>query len=189
MTIRSIVWKTLPLWLAIAAGLVALGSVLWGELRGRGASTAGSSTLAESDVVLTGFHLTTSSNGRVQWEVRASRARFLQGGRQAVLDDIRGTSRPPDGTVVEFEGSSGTFDMTTRDAVIEGSDGGVVVRLPDGYQLRTDRLAWSDGTKEVSSDRAASLTGPRFSVSGTGLLARPRVQEFTFLRDVRAQVF
>ncbi|MEO5657553.1 MAG: LPS export ABC transporter periplasmic protein LptC [Nitrospiria bacterium] len=189
MAIRSIVWKTLPLWLAIAAGLVAIGSVLLAELRGHGTSTAGSSTLAESDVVLTGFHLTTSSNGRVQWEVRASRARFLPGGHQALLEDIRGTSRPPDGSMIEFEGASGSFDMTTRDAVIEGSDGGVVVRLPDGYQLRTDRLTWSDGPKEVSSDRVAYLTGPRLAISGSGLLARPRVQEFTFLRDVHARVF
>ncbi|MBI3608404.1 MAG: LPS export ABC transporter periplasmic protein LptC [Nitrospirae bacterium] len=188
MVIRRIEWKALPLWIMIAAGLAALGSVLLSELRVRGVSPPLSPTVSDGDVVVAGFHLTTTINGMPDWELTATRARLYEGRHQALLEDVRGAARTQEGSMVEFEGASATFETESQDVWIEGPPEQTIVRLPSGYVIRADQLHWNHQTRELSSDRTISIKGPRISVTGTGLIVKPPLQEFSVLRDVRAEV-
>ena len=189
MITRAIEWKALPLWILIATGLAALGAIVFSELRLRGVSPSVSTAVSDSDVIVGGFHLMTTIDGTTDWELTATRARLYEGRHQAVLDDVRGAAATHDGSMVEFEGASGTFDTTSRDLWIEGPQGQTIVRLPSGYVVRTDQLQWNHQTREVSSDRTVSIKGPGIAVTGTGLIVRPASQEFSVLRDVRTEVF
>jgi LPS export ABC transporter protein LptC len=189
MIIRAIVWKALPLWILIAAGLAALGAIVFSEVRLRGVSPSVSTAVSDSDVIVRGFYLMTTIDGTTDWELTATRARLYEGRHQAVLDDVRGAAATHDGSMVEFEGASGTFDTTSRDLWIEGPQGQTIIRLPSGYVLRTDQLYWNHQAREVSSDRTVSIRGPGIAVTGTGLIVRAASQEFSVLRDVRAEVY
>jgi LPS export ABC transporter protein LptC len=189
MAIRSLPWKTLPLWILIAVGLAALGATVVSELRIRGVSNSPPRIHADGDLVLTGVRFVTTLDGATEWALTAARARVFDRQHQALLDDVRGEAHARDGSVVEFEGPAATFDTMSRDASIDGSDGRSIVRLPDGYTLRAEHLRWNQQTGEASSDDRVSITGPRIAITGSGLILRPVSQELTVLRDVRAHVF
>ncbi len=173
----------------IVAGFAALTAVLISELRVRGVAPSVSPVVSDGDAVVAGFHLLTTINGTLDWELTASRARLYEDRHQALLDDVRGAAHTRDGSTVEFEGASGTFDTVSRDVWIEGPQGQTIMRLPSGYVVRTDQLYWNQQTREMSSDQTVSIKGPRIAVTGTGLIVRPASQEFSVLRDVRTEVF
>jgi LPS export ABC transporter protein LptC len=185
---RSAAWRAVPLWLILVGGLAALGVVLVSHVRLRGIATPLSPSKVEGDLILTGFSLSTLLEGEREWEVSAERARLFEPSHRAVLDGVRGTVRMDDGSVMRFEGASAVFDTETQDFELEGADFGAVVTLPSGYVLRANRLRWIQEQGELLSDEAVSLTGPRLSVRGVGLRARPSTQEFTILNSVQADV-
>jgi LPS export ABC transporter protein LptC len=142
----------------------------------------------DGDLILTGFSLSTLLNGEREWDVSASRARLFEPSHRAVLDGVHGTVRLDDGSVMQFEGVSAIFDTVSHDLDLEGEDLGAVVTLPNGFVLRANRLRWAQEQGELSSDDSILLVGPRLSVRGVGLRARPSSQEFTILNSVRADV-
>src|SRR5574341_862346 len=104
MSLRSMTWKTFPLWVGIAGALAALGFVLMSELRVQNTRTILPPSRVDGDLILTGFRLSTLLDGEREWEISASRARLFEQDHQALLDTVRGTVRTDDGSVVEFEG-------------------------------------------------------------------------------------
>lgn len=188
MAVRSIAWKTLPLWAGIAGAVVALGSVLVSELRLQGNATPTPPSAVDGDLILTGFRLSTFSDGTQDWEVSASRARLFERDHQALLDRVHGTVTMDDGSLIRFEGESAVFDTESRDLRIAGADGGAVVTLPNGYVLRTDRLQWIQSQGELVSDDAVSLQGPDVAIRGIGVRIKPATQELTILNQVGVDV-
>jgi LPS export ABC transporter protein LptC len=181
-------WKTFPLWVGIAGALAALGFVLMSELRVQNTRTTLPPSRVDGDLILTGFRLSTLLDGEREWEVSAARARVFEQDHQALLDTVRGAVRTEDGSVVEFEGRSAVFDTASRDMRITGEDGGAVVRLPNGYVLRTDQLEWISSRGELVSDDAVSLSGPDVTIQGVGVRIRPATKELTILNRVRVDV-
>jgi LPS export ABC transporter protein LptC len=185
MPVRSMTWKTLPLWVGIIGALAALGSVLVSELRLQGTTRTSPPSRLDGDLILTGFRLTTLRDGEREWEISAARARLFERDHQALLDTVHGTVRMEDGSVVEFQGDAAVFDTVSRDVRITGDAGGAMVKLPSGYVLRTDRLDWLPLQGELVSDDAVSLTGPRLTIQGVGVRIRPATKELTILNRVR----
>ncbi len=182
------VWKTLPLWVGIVAALAALGYVLVSELRLQGTTKTSPPSRVDGDLILTGFRLSTLSDGEREWEVSASRARLFEQDHRALLEAVHGSVRMDDGSIVEFQGQSAEFDTVSRDLRIAGEDGGAVVTLPSGYVLRTDRLEWVSARGELVSDDAVSLSGPRVTIHGVGVRIRPATKELTILNRVQVDV-
>jgi LPS export ABC transporter protein LptC len=185
---RWTAWRALPLWLLIIGGLVALGVVLVSHVRVRGTAVPLSPSRVDGDLILTGFSLSTLLNGEREWEVSAARARLFEPDHHAVLDEVRGTVRLRNGSLMQFEGVSAIFDTVSHDLDLEGQDLGAVVTLPNGFVLRANRLRWTQEQGELSSDDSIVLVGPRLSIRGVGLRAWPSSQEFTILNSVRADV-
>lgn len=182
------VWKTLPLWAVIIGGLAVLASVLVSEVRHRTTTSVAPPSTLDGDLILTGFRLSTLTDGEGEWEVSASRARLFDQEHRALLDSVHGRLRTADGAVVEFEGPSAEFDTVSHDLEIEGAGGAALVKLPSGYVLRAERLRWIQAKGELTSDAAVSLEGPRLTLRGVGLRVMPASQEFTILNQVRADV-
>lgn len=181
-------WKTLPLWAGIAGALAALGAVLVSELRLQGTPATSSPSRIEGDLILTGFRLSTLSDGIQEWEISAARARVFEGDHQALLDGVRGTVRMDDGSVMTFEGETAVFDTESRDLQLAGGEHGAVVTLPSGYALRAARLQWVQSHGELRSDDAVELRGPSLAVQGVGVRIRPATQELTILNRVEVDV-
>lgn len=188
MAVRSMAWKTLPLWAGIIGALAALGAVLVSELRLQGTPTTSPPSRIDGDLILTGFRLSTLSDGEQEWEVSADRARLFERDHHVLLDGVRGTVRMDDGSVVEFEGEAAVFDTETRDLQLTGGDTGAVVTLPSGYVLRTDRLQWVQSRGELLSDDPVELRGPRLAIHGVGVRILPATQELTILNRVAVDV-
>jgi len=189
MASRVRVWKVLPLWIVIAVSIGWLGSVLISELRHRGKVDTPAPGFSNSDLVLTGVHVVTIVDGVMTWELNASRAQIYEGQHQARLDNVHGIARPSDGTVVRFEGATGTFDTMTHDVELQSPGGGTIVQWSNGYVVSSDVLRWNQATQEATSDRLVSITGPRVAIRGVGLRIRPASQELTLLSQVQTHVF
>jgi LPS export ABC transporter protein LptC len=190
MAVRFLAWKTLPLWVGIVGALVALGSVLVSELRlqGDAATRPSRPSKVDGDLILTGFRVSTLLDGQREWQVSALRARVFEQDHQALLDTVHGTVRTEDGSIVEFQGQSAVFDTVSHDLRLTGDDGGAMVRLPDGYVLRSNRIEWRSSQGELVSDEAVSLSGPRVTIQGVGIRIRPSTKELTILNRVRVDV-
>jgi LPS export ABC transporter protein LptC len=188
MAVRSIAWKTFPLWMLVLGGVGALGVLLASQVRMKGSGTPVAPTVVEGDVIVTGFRLATLSDGVTEWEVSAVRARLFESKHQAVLDRARGSVRMNDGSVAQFEGATAVLDTASRDFDLDGADGDTVLTLPNGYVIRTKRLHWNQSRGEMTSQDAVSVIGSRVSLHGVGLLVRPATQELTILNDARADV-
>ncbi len=188
MAVRSIAWKTFPLWMLVLGGLGALGVLLASQVRLKGAGTPAAPTVVDGDVIVTGFRLATLSDGKLEWEVEAARARLFESTHQAVLDQARGSIRMQDGALTQFEGATAVFDTVSRDFELDGAAGDAVLTLPNGYVIRAKRLRWIQARGELVSDDAVSVIGSRVSFHGVGLLVRPSSQELTILSNARADV-
>jgi LPS export ABC transporter protein LptC len=188
IAVRSIAWKTFPLWMLVLGGLGALGVLLASQVRLKGAGTPAAPTVVDGDVIVTGFRLATLSDGEPEWEISAARARLFESTHQAVLDQARGSVRMKDGALTQFEGATAVFDTASRDFELDGATGDAVLRLPNGYVIRAKRLRWIQARGELVSDDAVSVIGSRVSFHGVGLLVRPSSQEFTILTNARADV-
>jgi len=189
MAFRLRAWKALPLWIIIVAGLSGLGAVLVTELKHRGTTAVHVSDFSNSDLVLTGVHVVTAVDGIAQWELNASRAQIFETNHQVRLEDVRGTARSSDNTVVRFEGQSGVFNTATRDVELRNSDGETVIQWSNGYVVRGEVFRWNQAAQEVTSDRPVSIAGPHVTMTGVGLQVRPASQELTLLSHVLTHVF
>ncbi|MFZ5877196.1 MAG: LPS export ABC transporter periplasmic protein LptC [Nitrospirota bacterium] len=188
MAVRSIAWKTFPLWMLALGGLGALGVLLASQVRLKEAGAPSAPTVVDGDVIVTGFRLSALSDGEAEWEVSAARARLFESKHQAVLDRVSGSVRMQDGAMAQFEGATAVLDTASRDFDLDGGEGEALLTLPNGYVIRTKRLRWLQSRGELTSVDAVSVVGSRVSFQGVGLLARPASQEFTILSDVRADV-
>ncbi|MFZ5863244.1 MAG: LPS export ABC transporter periplasmic protein LptC [Nitrospirota bacterium] len=188
MTVRSVAWKTFPLWMLALGGVGALGVLLASQVRLKGVGASAAPTAVDGDVIVTGFRLAALSDGEPEWDVSAARARLFESRHEAVLDQARGSIRMEDGTVTRFEGAAAVFDTESRDFELDGAAGEAVVTLPNGYVIRAKTLRWIQSRGELVSDGAVSVSGARVSFQGVGLLVRPASQEFTILNHARADV-
>ncbi len=80
-----------------------------------------------------------------------------------------------------IEGQEGTYDQGNKIINLRGKVRG---RTNDGMTLTTEQIAYSEPDQKVTSDTWVTIAGPRFKVTGHGLLVRVPENQITFLSQV-----
>lgn len=126
-----------------------------------------------------GFDHTVTIGDRPLFRVRAERTASGAQGRQPKLQQVDLTYFREDGSEYGITGASGSYDMQTQAAQLEGD---VVVRGPEGFELHTDRL-----TLAPRSEWLASARGVTFQInerlSGQARQLRADLDNNIFLLD------
>lgn len=101
-----------------------------------------------------GFDHTVTIGDRPLFRVRAERTASGAEGRQPKLQEVDLTYFREDGSEYRITGDSGSYDLETQAARLEG---GIVVRGPQGFELRTDRLKLAPRSEWLASARGVSF--------------------------------
>lgn len=151
--LRRLILATLVLMVLAVAGLFWLGRVARPPTRpGVGGDTdlGGEEVTYEAE----GFDHTVTIGDRRLFRVRAERTASGAEGRQPKLQEVELTYFREDGSEYAITGDSGSYDLKTQAARLEG---GVVVRGPQGFDLRTDRLRLAPRSEWLASARGVTF--------------------------------
>jgi lipopolysaccharide export system protein LptC len=141
-----------------------------------------------ADAGIDQFTFTQSRSGKVQWQVKAQRARLFEADHRAVLEHVQVTLYGPRGLEFHVEGDEGTVDTATKNFVLSKQTGAMTVHLENGYTIVTNRLAWTDARREVATAEPVTLTGNGVVITGRGLLGKLDSEEFQILNDVHVEI-
>ena len=132
------------------------------------------------------LELRETSDGKLEWILRAKRATRASANQATRLDSLK---------VDFYQGSDRVRSVLTSDSgrvdTQKGTliaKGRVVVRTTEGGLLETEELSWDRKSARVSSDVFVRLTRGRDVLTGIGFRSDPNLVAYQILKDVRASV-
>ena len=142
----------------------------------------------EGEAGIEEFTFTKSHGGVIQWEIHAERARFLDGDRRAILEDVQVTLYGRGGQELTLKGHQGTIDTKSRDFVLSNGQEPLAVMLEGGYIVYTETLRWKAKQREVRTQDTVKIVGNGIEMTGRGLIGRLDVGEFHVQHDVEVRI-
>lgn|GEM_PF-2206703 len=114
------------------------------------------------DLGLSEVRQTAMKAGRLQWELFAGTAGFVQKENQATLESVRVDFHAEDGRIIRVRADQGVVDTRTNDVDLTGH-----VEAKDGsYTLKTESLRYESGRERISGNARTHLTGKGLAVAG-----------------------
>lgn len=149
-------------------------------------STARRPTEREADQVLRDIVLRETTDGALEWVLRARSAYRNEGSEETRLDSLR---------VDFYQGAPEVRSVLTSDSGrvdakkgILVAVGNVVVVTREGNRLETEKLVWNRITSRVRSDTLVRMTRGSDVLTGIGFESDPDLTTYSLQRDVRASV-
>jgi len=140
--------------------------------------------LSAADAGMEQFSFYQSHNGKVQWQIIATRAQVNDAQHQAVLEDVEITLFGNEGKELHVKGDDGTLDTRSRNFLIANRNHPLIIELEGGYRVFTNHLAWIDQKKELTTNHPVKIVGNGMEVTGVGLIGKMDVEEFQVQHDV-----
>jgi LPS export ABC transporter protein LptC len=122
----------------------------------------------DADLRLKDIFLVEDKKGQKAWELKAKWAKMYREAGKTLFEDIHVIVFLRDRRPIHITALRGEMDNSTRDLIAEGN---VEVVSEEGYSLRTERLTWFAGKREIVTDAAVRAAGQNLRVSGRGLKA------------------
>ncbi len=121
----------------------------------------------EDGITLTDIHYTQDDPEQgMQWVLEAKEVRFSPDRTYFSFRSFHLKLFPEDRPVLDLEGEQGDFNRSTGEINLKGDLKGYSV---DGYRIFTDHLLYSHELGLLTTDEPVRITGPFFTVTGTGL--------------------
>lgn len=112
--------------------------------------------------IMDNIKLTISSNGQVEWTIKADRAFTGKTDREIGMIQVNALYRSKGKEPISISSNRGTYFMDDRHLILIDN---VVVSKPSAHQeLYTDLLHYYDATKMVVSPVAVDIKGPDFNL-------------------------
>lgn len=144
--------------------------------------------ISNADMTMDNFHFTQTGKDKIDWEVRAARAKLFKDENKAVLDDMAATFVTPQGIRLELKGDEGIFNTDSHDMYIRKRDNQIRVTSSNGYTMQTDSLFWNNKKGMVITEDAVLIEGPQLKVKGRGFRINTISQQLEVLADVEATI-
>ena len=103
----------------------------------------------------------------LRWMLEAEQVTFSEDRNSMVFRDFLLTLEPESRPAVKVRGERGRYDRLSGLISLAGN---VDAETADGYRIRSERLIVHEKDRTVQTDLPVRLSGPFFSVDGTGLL-------------------
>ncbi len=158
-------WGNRAFWVVLLlVAALAVGGVIYGLLRhGVPARREAPEFLPQGqDLGLSEVRQTAMKEGRLQWELFARSAGFIQKENQAFMDEVRVDFHGKDGRIVHVSAARGMVDTRNNDVGLTGD-----VAVVDGtYTLTTESLRYESGKELILSETRSRLLGRGLDVAG-----------------------
>jgi len=129
--------------------------------------TRGQEVDADGRPRVRGLTYTQVKDGVRQWTLYAKGARYDEPNNQVTLFDVRLEFYRPKGDTIHLKGDQGEYDQKNQVVTLRGN---VVGRTQDGMTLVTEVLHYSENQQVVFTDAVVNMKGPRFDVTGKGMV-------------------
>jgi LPS export ABC transporter protein LptC len=171
----------LVVFLVLAAGLG--GFVAW-RAKSRKAPEPVATPPTQADYQIKEVHIDETLEGNLRWTLDADQAEVFDPQRRTVMQRvvIRVFSRDGSWTVTA---DRGTLENETRDVLLEGN---VLVRSSDEVEIRTERLAWRNKDRLLSSDLPVRIQRAGTTITGRHLAVAMGDQRATLDENVRVVI-
>lgn len=146
-------------------------------------------TAIKSDVKISRFSFIQTHEGERDWELKAERAEVFEKEQKANLQTVAVTMQTPQGMELKFEGDEGIIDTSKKDFSLRKKDELMVIQLSNGYTIKTSGVKWFNDQREMITEGAAHISGPRVEIDGKELKVAVENQEVTVSGDVQAWVY
>ncbi len=172
--------------LIVIAGSVV--SVVWFNLRGRSVSLTKEEeptvTAEDSKMQLQKVHFVEDKGGKKTWELEAQSVQQYEDQNLLILKDVKVTVYTKDGRSFAISGKEGRVHQDSKDAELSGN---VTLTSSDGYQLRTQSVAYHHQTKKATTSDFVEIEGDQIRVQGKGMLVDMEARIFRILSQVKTQ--
>ncbi|MBI5042464.1 MAG: LPS export ABC transporter periplasmic protein LptC [Nitrospirae bacterium] len=142
----------------------------------------------DADMTMDNFHFTQTGKGKIDWEVKAAKARLFKKENKAVLEDIEAVFTTSEGIRLELKGDEGLFNTESHDIYIRKKNNDIKVTSSNGYIMTTDSLSWDNKKRIVATDAQVLIEGKEASIKGRGFRINAVSQELEVLSDVEAVI-
>lgn len=142
----------------------------------------------DADMTMDNFHFTQAGKGKIDWEVKAVRAKLFKKENKAVLEDVEAVFTTPKGIRLELKGDEGLFNTELHDIYIRKKNNKIKIISSNGYTMTTDSLSWNNKNRIVATDDAVLIEGKEIKLKGKGLRINAVTQELEVVSDVEAVI-
>jgi len=179
--------------IAILIAIVLIGGIvlvkLWTNLQERKASDAAVSipdpSTSKATHELEKVHFVEDKHGQKTWELEAKTVRLYQDENLSVLEDVKVTFYAKEGRIFYLTGKQGKVHQGSKDVELTGD---VVLTSNDGYQLKTQSVAYQHSEKTVSTSDPVEIEGEQIRLTGKGMLVNIDSRTLKVLSQVKTQL-
>ncbi|MEJ5366160.1 MAG: LPS export ABC transporter periplasmic protein LptC [Desulfosoma sp.] len=157
--------KVVP-WLLVAAAVVV--AVLFSHAflkmkKDRAAQEASSAPSVDSDIRLTDMDYTEVQEGKPMWRIKAHEAKYYEGEQKTLLTQVDLTLFMESDREVRLASDHGLLHTGRKDIELWGR---VTARVPQGYEVQTDKVYYDHEAQKIRSQSPVRLAGPQVDLQG-----------------------
>lgn len=143
-----------------------------------------------ADAWIQGFSYRQTRSGATKWVVNANQAKVFDKEHIAKLQTVE--VRLFDDTFQKEQllitSEEGVMNTSNNDFELLSKNEKTVMTFESGYQVFSDRLTWTEKTRQIYTADPVTIQGDGLVITGTGLAGDVDKEEFHLLKNVRAEV-
>jgi LPS export ABC transporter protein LptC len=143
-----------------------------------------------ADAWIQGFSYRQTRSGATKWIVNANQAKVFEKEHVAKLQTVQ--VRLFDDTLQKEQllitSEEGVMDTSNNNFELLSKKEKTVMTFESGYQVFSDRLTWSEQSRQIQTPDPVTIQGNDLVITGTGLVGDIDKNEFRLLKNVRAEV-
>jgi len=171
--------------IVVIAGCIA--AAIWFNLQGKKGSRAQEEpkvTAEDTKMNLEKVHFVEDKGGKKTWELEAQSVQQYEDQNLLILRDVKVTVYTKEGRSFVISGKEGRVHQDSKDAELSGN---VILTSNDGYQLRTQSVAYDHQTKRVTTPDLVEIQGDQIRVQGKGMVVDMEARTFRIMNQVKTQ--
>jgi LPS export ABC transporter protein LptC len=169
----------------VIAGSIA--AVIWFNLHGKkgsGAQEEPRVTAEDTKMNLEKVHFVEDKAGKKTWELEAQSVQQYEDQNLLILRDVKVTVYTKEGRSFVISGKEGRVHQDSKDAELSGN---VILTSNDGYQLRTQSVAYDHRMKKVTTPDLVEIQGDQIRLEGKGMVVDMEARTFRIMNQVKTR--
>lgn len=145
----------------------------------------------KADAWIQGFSYRQTQSGATKWIVNADQAQVFDNEHVAKLQAVQVRLFDADFQSEELliTSEEGEINTETNNFELMSNNQKTIMTFDSGYQVFSDRLTWSEKTRQIHTPDPVTIQGDGLRITGTGLAGNMDKDEFRLLKNVRAEVW
>lgn len=143
-----------------------------------------------ADAWIHGFTYRQTQSGSTKWIVNANQAKVFEKEHVAKLETVlvRLFDSAFQKEQLRITSEEGVMNTSNNDFELVSKNEKTVITFESGFQVFSDKLTWSEQSRQIYTTDQVTIKGDGLIITGTGLEGDVDKNEFHLLKNVRAEV-